>query len=92
MNSLKQKRILQEADSEPDHTSTMELLVKIVKYFSLNIFLNPLSKMCDGALNALLTSINGFIPTKELYHIYLENWLLIPSQHLLVVSQQQQKR
>lgn len=65
MNSLKQKRILPEADSEPDHTSTMELLVKTVKYFSLNIFLNPLSMMCDGALNALLTSINELFVTNK---------------------------
>lgn len=43
----------------------MELLVKIVKYFSLNIFLNPLSKMCDGALNALLTSINELFYTSK---------------------------
>ena len=65
MNSLKQKRTLPEADSEPDHTSTMELLVKTVKYFSLNIFLNPLSMMCDGALNALLTSINELFVTNK---------------------------
>ena len=65
MNSLKQKRILPEVDSEPKHTSTMELLVKTVKYFSLNIFLNPLSMMCDGALNALLTSINELFVTNK---------------------------